>query len=68
MIQNQIPSKAILELARKIEYEKTQNFTPSYKQPHIDYQMMALLTWLDEYTKPRQSELFLPTIQQDDEK
>lgn len=68
MITNQIPSKAIIDLARKIAYEKAQIFVPSYQQPAIEYQMAALLVWLDEYVKPRQSELFLPTIQQDDEK
>lgn len=68
MITNQLPSKAILDLARKIEYEKTQNFSPSYKQPAMEYQMMALLVWLDEYTKPRQGDLNLPIIQLDDDR
>lgn len=65
MIQ-QIPSKAIIDLARKIEYEKTRVFSPSYKKPSVEYQMEALLVWLDEYTKPHQSELFLPEIQLDE--
>lgn len=68
MNEHIIPSKAILDLARKIEYEKTGRYTPSYQTPAIDYQMTALLVWLDEYSKARQSELFLPTIQQENEK
>lgn len=67
MIQNEIPSKAILELARTIQFQKTGTYSASYQVPGIEYQMMALLTWLDEYTKPRQSELFVPTIQQDEQ-
>jgi len=61
-----IPSHEIIDLARRIQYEKTRIFLPSYKKPNIEYQMEALLVWIDEYAKPHQSELFLPEIQLDE--